>query len=387
MNTQPLRVLLTSPVGQHGGAEQVFLSLAKYLPQWNVTPVFACLRPGPLADAARGQGTQTCAFRAHRYRNALAVLRGARWLARTTREAQIDLIHCNHAAHLYGSLAARWANVPEVWHIYDYPYRRDMVDHLAERLPTSYIVFTLSRVESGYPRLHRYPRSVIPPACVEPDRLRAFPPQPNIRACYGLPDGPLFVTVARLQPHKGHRFLIEAVPAILQAYPQAVFAIVGKASGPQQESYRQELLAQCARLGVTDRVRFVGFVPDADLVALYRDAAAVIHPATSEGFGPLTLLEALALGTPVIAARADGPRELIAEGKTGLLVPTGDSAALAQAAIRLLGSPSLAETLRREGGRYSECFRVERMVEQTVEVYRQVAEQHKRRRAAVGGRS
>src|SRR5581483_10689153 len=62
-----------------------------------------------------------------------------RWLARTTREAQIDLIHCNHAAHLYGSLAARWANVPEVWHIYDYPYRRDMVDHLAERLPTSYI--------------------------------------------------------------------------------------------------------------------------------------------------------------------------------------------------------------------------------------------------------
>lgn len=366
-----MRVLLVSPVGVLGGAEQVFLGLAKYLPRWGVEPMLACLRPGPLVEQARRQGLTTHVFRDHRFHQFGRVSQGVLWLTHLAREAKVDLLHSNYAAHLYGAPAGLLARVPELWHIHDYPYRRDALGHVIERLPSRYVLFTTRRVKSGFPALQRRPHTVIHPACVEADRLRAIPHVREIRERLQLPPGPLFLTVARLQEHKGHRYLIDAVPSVLRSHPEAVFAVAGKASGAQQERYRDELMAQCSRLGVAERVRFLGYVAEPDLVSLYREAAALVHPATSEGFG-LILLEAMALGAPIIAASADGPSELILPDRTGLLVATRDSAALAQAVVRLLESPALAETLRRQGQKFASRFQVDTMVEQTVAVYREL---------------
>ncbi len=76
----PLRVLLVSAVGEHGGAEQVLLSLIKHLPSHNVTPILACLRPGPLVEMARKQGAVAYEFREHRMREWNQVAQGIGWL-------------------------------------------------------------------------------------------------------------------------------------------------------------------------------------------------------------------------------------------------------------------------------------------------------------------
>lgn len=365
---KPIKVLLVSPVGEVGGAEQVFLALAKRLPEYGVQPVLACLRPGPLVKRAQEQGLTAYAFREHRLREMGNVALGIWWLTKRVREVGADLIHCNHAAHLYGAPASRLTGVPELWHLHDYPYAPDFIERLQWRIPSNQVLFTTERVKSGLPQLAAGPHAVIAPTCVDLGGLQAMPEDPAVRRRYALPEGPLFLTVARLQKHKGHRYLIDAVPSVLRSYPDAVFAIIGKASGPEQESYRDSLLSQCEALGISDKVRFLGFVPDADLVALYRSATALVHPALSEGFG-LTLLEAMATGLPVIAAAADGPGELIVHRQNGWLVPTADSKSLAAALYGILGDTDLRETLSRGGREFAARMSVDKMVKQTVELY------------------
>jgi glycosyltransferase involved in cell wall biosynthesis len=365
------RVLLVSPVGEHGGAEQVFLTLAKHLPAYGIEPVLACMRPGPLLERARGQGLAAHAYQEHRYRDLHHIVLGTIWLRKLIRRERIDLVHSNLTAHLYGGAAARLSHTPELWHIHDYPYELDSINRLALRLPTDFALFTTKRVKSGFPALHAGPHGVVHPVCTDPERLMSYPAQPEIAARYGLPSGPLLLTVARLQEHKGHRYLLEAVPAVLCRYPNAAFAIVGKASGPDQERYLAELQARCTQLGIADSVRFLGYVPDADLIALYRKATALVHPALSEGFG-LTLLDAMTLGAPVIAAAADGPKELIEPEHNGLLVPPGDSDALAAAILRVLSVPELAAAWGREGKSYASALSATHMARQTAEIYRTV---------------
>jgi glycosyltransferase involved in cell wall biosynthesis len=366
-----MRVLLISPVGEVGGAEVVILNLAKQLLQNGHMVFLASLRPGPLTERAEKQGVKTFVFQEHRMRNIGKVLQAIQWLSKIVTQTQADIIHSNYTAHLYGCPASFITRKPEIWHIHDYPYKSDFIDRFNKMLPSRYVMFTTDRVQSGYPALRTHPHSVVLPTCIEPERLRASRSQPNIRECYQLPSGPLFITVARLQSHKGHSYLIDAVPGVLQAYPDAMFAIVGKANGPEQEAYLRDLIEQSSRLGVSDRVRFLGYVPDEDLVPLYREATALVHPATSEGFG-LTLLEAMAVGTPVIAAAADGPQEIITNNKTGILVPLRSSIALTDAMIRLLMQPKLATDLQAAGRIYADNQRLETMVEKTVNIYKQI---------------
>ena len=370
---KPLHVLLVSPVGEVGGAEQVLLALAKRLPDYGVQPSLACLRPGPLMEKAAQLGLPVSAFQEHRIRELGKVIGGIRWLTKLVRKVQPDMIHSSHAAHLYSGPASRMTGVPELWHIHDYPYKPDLIDRLQWRISCQRVLFTTERVKSGYPQLSAGPHSVVAPTCVDPAVLQTTPIDPDIRRKHGLPEGPLFMTVARLQEHKGHRYLIDAIPEVLKSCPNAIFAIVGKANGREQESYRDSLRALCEKLGIAKSVRLLGYVADPDLYSLYRSATALVHPALSEGFG-LTLLEAMAMGLPVIAAAADGPRELITQGQNGWLVPIADSESLSAAIIKLVSDAGTQEALSRGGREFAAVMSVDRMVKQTVDVYRQMSE-------------
>jgi glycosyltransferase involved in cell wall biosynthesis len=135
--------------------------------------------------------------------------------------------------------------------------------------------------------------------------------------------------------------------------------------------YLAELRALCTELGVAESVRFLGHVSDEHLVSLYRQAAALVHPAIREDFG-LAILEAMALGAPVIAAAVDGPRELIRTGENGLLVPPGDSRPLAEVVIEILESAGLAESLSKGGWQFAETLSAIAMAEQTAAIYADV---------------
>ncbi len=368
----PPRVLLACPVGDAvGGAEQVMLAIARELPRHGFEPVLATMRPGRLAGAARAQGTAAHAFPAdHRYRDLAAVWRASAWLAGLARSTGATLIHASHTAHVYAAVAARRTGRPEVWHLHDPPTPGDAVQAISRRLRPAHAVFITRAVAAGYPDLCRGPHTVIAPSCIEPDFFRPRPADPDVRRRLGLPeDGPLLLTVARLQDQKGHADLIDAAAVVLRDRPDATFAVVGTASTAEQQAYRAGLLARCDRLGLNGRVVFVGPVDHDRLAPLYRSATALVHPAWSEGYG-LVLLEAMGLGLPVIAAAASGPAEVVRDGDNGLLVPVRDPPALAAAVARVLADADLRRQLSAGGLESAGQLTLNSMMESTADVYR-----------------
>jgi len=154
------------------------------------------------------------------------------------------------------------------------------------------------------------------------------------------PDATLVGSVGRLIPQKGMRYLVEAAPRILQAYPEARFLIVG--DGPE----RAALEARCRATGVWERFHFVGALSQPWSLLARCDVIAL--PSLWEGL-PLTLLEALAAGLPVVTSDGGGAGEVLRSAMREGLVPRRDAGALARAINRLLGDDALRERFRREG--------------------------------------
>jgi glycosyltransferase involved in cell wall biosynthesis len=170
---------------------------------------------------------------------------------------------------------------------------------------------------------------------VEVERFGGEAP-PGLREELGASGRPLVFTSARLNDQKGHPVLLEAAAAL----PDAVFALAGE--GPERG--RLEGLAE--RLGVSERVRFLGRREDVPQLLAACDVFAL--PSLYEGTS-LAVLEAMAARRAVVSSAIGGTDELIENGYTGLLVPPGDSGALALALRRLLGDAALREQLAAAG--------------------------------------
>jgi glycosyltransferase involved in cell wall biosynthesis len=174
---------------------------------------------------------------------------------------------------------------------------------------------------------------------------------------------PLLLAVCRLDQQKG---LDTAVRALVDV-PGATLLVLGE--GPE----RPALESLASSLGVRDRVVLPGRV--GDVASLYHRADLLVHPARWEGFG-LALLEAMLAGKAIVAAQAGSAPELVEDGRTGLLVPVDDPAALAGAVNGLLADPARAAELGRGGlERARTEFSVARMAERTVAVYESVLRQ------------
>lgn len=236
-------------------------------------------------------------------------------------DARLEVAWMNRAARFAPSGRPR---VGRLGGYYDLKYYRGF-DHLVAN--TADIGRWLER--EGWPA-HRL--SVIP-NFAEP---QADAPSVD-RASEGTPaDAPLLLAMSRLHPAKGLDVLLRALARL----PGAWLWIAG--SGP----LRAELERQAADLGVAGRVRFLGW--RADATALYRAADVTVFPSRFEPLGN-TVIQAWAHGSPVVAASAQGPRDLVRDGEDGLLAPVEDDAALAAAVRRVLDEQGLAARLREAG--------------------------------------
>src|SRR5208337_1486496 len=174
--------------------------------------------------------------------------------------------------------------------------------------------------------------------------------------------GPV-VTVARVSPEKDIDNLVRATVLAVERAPALRVEIAG--GGP----CREEMGRLAAELGVADRITFMGEVRD--VPAVLARARMFVLPSRSEGI-PLTVLEAMARGLPVVATRVGGLAEVVEQGVTGLLVPPADPAELGTAMAELWGDPDRLDRLGHAGRRRAEeCFDVRRMVAQYEALYRQ----------------
>ena len=179
---------------------------------------------------------------------------------------------------------------------------------------------------------------------------------------YPIPVGsPIVGVVARLEPEKGHPTLLDAWPAVLAAVPTAHLLIVGE--GTQREA----LQAQAHDLRIDASVTFTGRRDDVPAVTAALDVAVL--PSYREAQG-LSILEAMALSRPVVASAVGGIPEMIEHGRTGLLVPPREPAALAAGIVRLLTDHPYADTLARAArDQVHERFCVELMVRAVESIY------------------
>ena len=174
-------------------------------------------------------------------------------------------------------------------------------------------------------------------------------------------DDPVLVVLARLDPQKGHSTLLKALPSVRREFPKLRVVCVGEGA------LRSMIEQQTRESGLQESVRFVGYQSNpADWLAL---ADFTVLPSHFEGL-PIAAIESLAMGKAMVATSVDGTPEVVVDGKTGLTVPPGDPAALAEAICRLLCDPELRQRLGRAGWDWvKQRFSQEEQVRKTGELY------------------
>lgn len=268
-------------------------------------------------------------------------------LAQALRAAKPDLVVTNTMVLGVGALAAEAARIPHVWWIHEFGRE----DHGLE----------FAHGDSGAARIMtRTTRVAIVNSDAVAEKYRRFLPEDRVvRVYYRIdpaapavvpgfePPGAFHLALpGSLNPQKGQDIAIEALILLAREGRTPHLHCFGEGA----EGYASRLRARAAESGIGDRIHFHGHV--ANLGARMAKASAVLVPSRCEAFGRVTV-EALRASVPVIASDSGGTKELIADGETGLLFPSGDAPALARQISRLMDDPALATRLAKAGAHWA----------------------------------
>lgn len=278
---------------------------------------------------------------------------------------QLVHVHSRRGADLWGGIAAKLSRVKAVitrrvdnreipliarakYGLYDrvitisYEIRRVLI---SEGVPARKLVCVRSAVD-----YRRYEKD-----CERTWFFKEFSLNPENRA---------IGVIAQLIPRKGHRYLIQAAPKILENCPEARFIFFGQ--GP----LKRQLESLCTEKDLGGKIYFAGFRRDLERILPCLDM--VVHPATMEGLG-VALLQAAAAGVPILATKAGGIPEIVKHGQNGYLLPVGDVDGIAEAVISLLKDPAKTMSFGQAGREMViSRFSVDAMVGGNLRVYTQV---------------
>lgn len=315
----------------HGGAENMFYHLARYLPQQGIA--FSGLVLGTVSQTLdNGARIDSFAPPTASLPRRVAAARSA--ICETLRRQAPDLVAAHFALNMVGALPAL-RNRPLVVHFHG-PWALEsaaegagplavrlkfMVERLVYRRAARFVVLSQSfatilaeRYGVQPERIHRVPGGVVA------DRYDLADSRLQARARLGWPQGrPILLTVRRLVKRMGLTALVDAMVELRRRVPDVLLVVAGR--GPEAAALQDRIGA----LGLEEHVRLLGFVPDAHLPLAYRAADLCVMPSQAlEGFG-LTALESLAAGTPVMVTPVGGLPEVV-EGLDGDLVLAGTDA-------------------------------------------------------------
>lgn len=368
-----MRVLQIIPELETGGAERTTVDVAAALIAAGHSAHVATAR-GRLIGALNAMGATVHILPVDR-KNPLMMLHTAMQLAQLIRRAGIDIVHARSRACAWPALwAARWTGTPFVTTYHGiYNAKSGLKRWYNGVMARGDIVIANSQYTADHliaahgtdpARVRVIPRGVdlatFDPATVTPERMAA------LRTAWGMPDQPGFVILCpgRLTRWKGQTTLIDAAADLPWPF---TLVLVGSAQG--RTGFEAELNAQIKRLGLTDRVRIAGHCDD--MAAAYALADVVVCPSLEpEAFGR-TAAEAGAMGKPVIASAHGGALEVIADMRTGYLIPPGDEKVTTKTldVIHTMPLNSRAEMGQRARMRVEDQFSLTQMTDKTLSVY------------------
>lgn len=353
-----------------GGQRQVLL-LIKGLAerghrQWVLTP-----HGSPLVERLREVANVTVIPYRERTRKAIS---------RLLKSERVDILHGHRSgAHKKALRAVRNLR------------KRGRVDPLPRLVTTRRVDFPIKRnpisrrnyldPNQHYIAISSGVRDVLIEGGVDPSRIdvvhsglppldsASVTPREEMRRELGLEDDQIAIgNVGALTDHKGQRYLIEAAPAVLEAFPHARLFIFGEGE------LREDLQRLIDRLHLAGVIQLCGYVPEANTRLSGFDVYA--HPSHLEGLGT-AILDAMLAGLPVVAAKTGGVPDVVIDGETGLLAPPHDAAAFALRLIDMLGmTRPERDALARRGRELAETeFSADAMVDGTLAVYRKLLDQ------------
>jgi glycosyltransferase involved in cell wall biosynthesis len=355
-----------------GGVERHVLGMSSVLQARGISTLLILFHNGELANRAREQGVEPVILPDSN----LSLVATSKHLADILNRRDIRIVHAHgYKAMVFCAMARRWHHFALIKTEHGLPERmaghpigalRAHLYHLLDRAVTRLSNAMVCYVTEELLARHGGKRStrlaqVIHNGIANMDRQQ-LPRPPEFRS-----DHFNLATVGRLEPVKALHLAIDAL--CTDDMPQDVHLhIVG--TGPSES----ELRMRCEAAGIAARVHFLGFRRDVYNFIAHCDA--LLMPSLHEGL-PYTLLEAMALGTPVIASRVGGLAEVIQNEVTGLLVTPINVTALADAIRRLIAEPSLRARLGDEAQRLQRAkYSLEAMASSYLDVYREAFAGH-----------
>ncbi len=356
----PLKILHIDPEKNWGGGECQVIGLLTYLARRGHRNHLMCHPQGALAEAARREGIETSSLS---LRNEID-FRPVFSLRRLIRREGYDIVHFHtkraHALSLWlGRISPGVCYV--VTRRMDYPVRR-----------SRYVDFLYNRRVDGVVAISGKIAELLVEGGVRREKVRlihsGIDPAPfQARQAEAPGRAPLRVgTVAVLEERKGHLFLLEAAALLKRQGHRLKYRCAGEGS------QRQRLEQMALSLGLAEDVEFAGFV--GDIPGFLSSIEIFVLPSLYEGLG-VSVLEAMAAGLPVVAAKVGGLPEIVEDGVTGLLVPPGDPQAVARAVATLVCRPAMAREMGARGReRVLRHFTMEQMAARNEDYYYELLE-------------
>ncbi len=356
-------ILFVETGSGYGGSAVCLASITEYLDRTAYRPIVAYYHEGMGIERMRQQGIPL-----------VPLHRGRAWweLVNLIRRERVELVHGNNDlySHVASVLAANWTRRPYLMHMRGIRALTRVERWLMRRI-THFIV--LSKVGQAFYIKEGMPAERITMIHDALD-LTVFNGHLDGRAMrrsLGIPDDAMVIgIVSRLVPKKGHWDLLHAVAQLSREFPRIRCVIVGGDSDAHG-AYLKHLKMLVRTLGLQEQVIFTGWRQDIPEVTASFDIA-VQASEYLEGFGT-SILEAMALGKPVVATAVGAVPEVIEDGTTGRLVPPANPDALADELRRLIADPTLRERYGRAGRERVEQFFDQRtQVQQIQSLYLQL---------------
>ncbi len=368
-----LRILFVVNGFAIGGGELKLLELIsemkrRYPTKYRIV-VASVGQSGPLEEKFRKVTDRTeIFFKRHTYD-----VRQILGLIRLIQEERIQLIQTTlFYADILGTLAGILTGIRNVnsWEVYteQYSFKQKCAYRLASKW-LSAIVAVSDATRKKMIQQYHLPEAKVRTIHYGIDVKKFLGKNPRyIREELGIPKNTIvFGTIARFTEQKGHRYLIQAIPKLIQHFPHVLFLWVG--DGPLRPSLIQ--LAQDHN--ILSYIQILGFRKDVD--ALLHAMDIFVLPSLYEGF-PNAVLEAMVCGKPVVATRVDGIPEAVVHGETGVLVPPKDPEALAEALIQMGQNSTLRKRMGENGKRrIHEYFLLEHQINAFDQLYKELVNQ------------
>lgn len=360
--------LLLSPTAVPGGAERALVGLARQLPSHGITPTAVLLADGPLREWLEKVGCAVTICDAGRTRNLKRTVATIRRLVELC--AGADLVVSNQSkGHIYGGLAARIARVQEIWWQQGEAIRSPM-ELVAAAVPGSAVVCSNQIAAAAQRRLTPRRRVKVIHLGTAIEEVQSYRGAGRaIRDRQGWTDHKVVGIVGRLQPWKGQETFLRAAELVAVKHADTRFAVVGGAILGWEGDYPERLRTLAVELGIGGKTSFTGHQDN--VYPWFDSMDIVVHASLGEPFG-LVVVEAMALGKPLVASASGGPMEIVEDGVSGILVPPLDHESLATAIDRLLCDPKFAESLGREASERATKFSDKAMTTQFVSLINEV---------------